>query len=289
MKSASEYVSVNGEMVRADEACISIYDRGLRFGDGVFETIAVAYGVPYCWDLHQQRLFAGCDALRIPYKSAELRAHCDALIQKNNVVNGMLRIMVTRGVGSQGYLPVGSASPTVIIEATAVKQGCAEHKNDLSLWVSSYKRLHPDTLPTQAKLMQGVNATLARMEAQDADCDEALMLDVNHHISEAASGNLLWMREGKYYTAHTDSGCLSGTMLAQLALLLTAPVQPTLLPLEELQHIDALVMTNAIKGAVAVRIVRSNEIEYHFDKSVTLAAHCNGLIQKDIARQCKGS
>ena len=289
MNIVSDYVSLCGDIIPKNTACISIEDRGMRFGDGVFETVLIAYGTAYCWDLHRTRLQQGCMALRIPYDTSKLQAQCIALIEKNHVHHGMLRIMVTRGAGSEGYLPTYANQPTVIIETISHDIDVLQTLREYTLYVSSYKRLHPHMLPTQAKLMQGVNATLARLEAQDEQCDDALMLDINNHISEAASGNILWQYRNQYYTPHLDSGCVAGTMLARLKTLLNQPVHHILCSIEMLENVEAIIMTNAIKGAVAISSISSKEHHYQFVNSTALAAHCHTLIQKDIAQECQAS
>jgi branched-subunit amino acid aminotransferase/4-amino-4-deoxychorismate lyase len=283
MNISAEYVMINGERVAAELATISIHDRGLRFGDGVFETIPVVHGIPYLWEAHIVRLQAGLEAIMINADCTTLHEHTTSLIAHNRITQGMVRIMITRGQGSQGYLPTYATPPTIIIEATPTDAACAAHHTPMTLSVSSFARLHPASLPTHAKLMQGLNPTLARLHAQKEGCDEALMLDIAGNISEAASGNLIWQKDNVLYAADTHTGCLSGTMVARLRQIINAPIHSVSMPLEGLQHCDALIMTNALKGAVAISKVKHAQNYYHFSMSEPLADVCNSAIQKDIA------
>ncbi|MBV8939250.1 MAG: aminotransferase class IV, partial [Alphaproteobacteria bacterium] len=99
-------VYLNDRFVPAGEASVSVQDRGFRFGDGVFETIALRRGEPYQWAFHMQRLEAGLAALRISFNTAPLLGICTELLARNGAESGLLRIAVSRGVGSQGYLPL---------------------------------------------------------------------------------------------------------------------------------------------------------------------------------------
>src|SRR4051812_49078958 len=112
------FAYVKNKFFPKDQACISIEERGFKFGDGVFETIRISDSIPYQWDLHLARLKEGIDALKIPADLANLYALSLELIRKNNVKEGLLRISVSRGIGSNGYLPTtdNAGSTTLVIE-----------------------------------------------------------------------------------------------------------------------------------------------------------------------------
>ena len=170
------YISINNKLVKEKDASIPISDRGLRFGDGVFETILLRYGKPYLWASHMHRLEEGLAALSIDADVSELEQQSLSLIKKNNITDGILRIMITRGSGSRGYLPMPKEgdAPTIIIEANPLPQ--MNFREHIELYVSSWRKPSPLALPTEHKLMQGVNSTLAKLEARENDCMEALMM-----------------------------------------------------------------------------------------------------------------
>ena len=265
------------------QALISPDDRGFRFGDGIFETIAITSSQLYLWDAHLTRLQDGLALLHIRADTSNLREQVTHLITRNAITEGMCRIMITRGAGSQGYLPTHSGQPTIYIETLPTSQPIATSSPPISLWVSQWQRFAPDMLPTHTKIMQGMNATLARMEAAEHGCDEALLLSADGKVSEAASGNLFWLRDDILHTPALSTGALKGTMRGRLMELWPDTLIECTEPLGALRDADALIMTNAVRGAVAVKSLTHAAAIQHFEHSEDLAAHCNALIQKDIA------
>lgn len=280
-----ELVSLNQVMMPRDEAYISPDDRGFRFGDGVFETIAIVEGQFYLWNAHILRLNEGLKLLRINVALDDLHNHAMQLVEANDIHQGMLRIMITRGAGSQGYLPTHEGQPTIFIETLPTAYAIGSGNKPLALGVSQWRRFPPSVLPNRAKIAQGLNATLARMEAANAGYDEALMLSVDGDVAEAASGNLFWRNSGRVYTPSLATGCLAGTMRGRLMELLE--VEECITPLDDLEC-DALIMTNAVRGAVAVASLHV-DMTRTFLHSESFVRDCNRLIQKDIATMLASS
>ena len=181
-------------------ATISIAERGFRFGDGVFETIRVNNKRLFQWDLHIKRLSDGLKLLNIPASTC-IKDICLELVNKNNLENGFVRISISRGIGSEGYLPTNKTKATLIIETIAAKN------NDyipIDLWISDYKKTPAECIPSSAKTMQGLNSTLARMQAKNHGCFEALLLDIKENITEGSSSNIFWFKEDKLYTSKNN-------------------------------------------------------------------------------------
>ena len=158
------YFIVNGQLVAAEQATVSAQDRGFRFGDGLFETIAIYSGVPYQFDWHMQRLAEGLQAIKIAFDIKCLKDFSRQLIRKNKVDNGILRIQITRGIGSKGYLPDPShsrAGAALVIETSPLP---TITDKPIGLWQSTYTKISPRALPVKYKLCQGLNSTLARLE-----------------------------------------------------------------------------------------------------------------------------
>lgn len=240
------YAIVNGGLHPVEEARVSIRDRGFRFGDGVFETIALHNGVPYQFAWHMARLSRGLEALKIGFDPATLQPLCRRLLHRNAARAGALRIQITRGEGSRGYLPEGGGAPTVVIETSPPPPPPPE---SATLWLSGHRKISPRALPVSVKLCQGVNATLARLEAQSHGCFEALMLNERGQPCEAGSANLFWARENRLYTPPLSCGLLEGSTRA--ALLRLCEVTEAETTLEELQQADALLLTASSYGVLA--------------------------------------
>ena len=110
------FVYLNHTLLAADQAVVSVQDRGFKYGDGVYETIGVHGDVPYQFELHIERLASALKAIRIDFDTTGLKDQCRQLLHKNQCENGILRIQITRGSGSRGFLPFQSSAPTVFIE-----------------------------------------------------------------------------------------------------------------------------------------------------------------------------
>jgi branched-chain amino acid aminotransferase len=276
-------VSLNGKLLPSSHASISLRDRGFRYGDGVFETIPIVAGVPYLWEAHMARLHAGMQALHFTADLQHVSDHSAQLIMHHGVQEGVARIWVTRGEGASGYLPTPHAPPTILLEVTSTPlQLTQQDPSPARLCMSAWRRIPPVCLPTYAKLMQGVNSTLARMEADAAGYDDALMLSVNGEVAETSSGNLFWLHGETLCTPELSTGALAGTMRARLMQIWQGDVQEASVHLEALGGISALMMTNALRGAVPIISIHTEHKTLHFPASTALAHQCQSLITHDI-------
>ncbi len=276
-------IYLNGQYLPAEEALIPVMDRGFRFGDGVFETIRVQGGVLYQLEWHLERLQKGLSAIKITCNLQP--ATCNQLIQKNNFREGFLRIAISRGVGSVGYLPKPDIAPTIVIETLPL----GSVPESASLYLSQFRKTSPSSLPTNYKLAQGMNSTLARMEAQEQGCFEALQLSVdtisqsidcemdkrdrasrpmardaivhrtiadesNNMLCEASSANLFWVKGDIIYTPSLTTGCLDGSTRAVLMRLMK--IEEIVAPLATLEAADEVFITNCAWGVLPVTCLK---------------------------------
>jgi branched-subunit amino acid aminotransferase/4-amino-4-deoxychorismate lyase len=247
------FTCLNGRMVLAHRAAVSVADRGFRFGDGVFETIRIARSVPLYWDAHMDRLASGLRALRIELDIAVLEPHARTLLRKNEGVEGFLRITISRGAGSRGYAPYPPGMPpSWAIEWTAYPHATLP---PATLYLSSIARIPPACLPTAAKLAQGLNSTLALMEARDHKADEALQLAMDGAIAEASSANIFWLKHGTLYTPTLETGCLAGVTREQVLRLSPFPTRIVREGLSTLNDAEAVFLTNSRAGVWPVAIL----------------------------------
>src|SRR5512146_1733585 len=110
-------VFLNGQFVPEAQALVSINDRGLMYGDGLFETMRVFNGKPFRMAQHLERMVRGADFLKIklPFTPKELQQFAGQLIESNHMPDSVLRVMLTRGSGERGYTPRGAHTPTVVM------------------------------------------------------------------------------------------------------------------------------------------------------------------------------
>ncbi len=270
------FIFINDRIVSPHEATVSVADRGLRFGDGVFETIRVHNRIPYQWELHLTRLEQGLNALKIEYNNQRLLNNTLSIIEKNDVNEGTLRMMITRGEGSIGYLPTQDCIPTVIIEAWSKNFSNISSGN---LWLSSYTKVAGSALPKHIKLMQGINSTLAKMEAREQFCDEALLLDDRGIICEAASGNIFWVKNNILYTPSLECPMVSGTMRSAILRLSPLVVKEGCFSIDTLKEADELFLTNASWPILPIRKLNPAGVEYQQHETARLLAT---LIMEDM-------
>lgn len=237
-------VFINGKFFDEKHAVISIRDRGLRYGDGVFETIAVYKGVPYQWELHLKRMKNGLKGLNIKTDITNLPAQAASLLKKNKIKNGTLRIMITRGVGGAGYSPKGANKPTMIIETLPAP---IRPNNPVKLWLGSVNKI-----PSSYKTMNGLNSILARMEAEENGCFEALMLNTDKQICETSSGNIFWIKNNELFTPSLKCGVLPGTTRDAVIRISPIKIREGIFTLKELDSADEVFFTNTSLGIVPI-------------------------------------
>jgi len=246
----SELVLINGRTVRAGEARVSVDDRGLLYGDGLFETLRVRGGRPFRLDRHVARLFTSCGALAIdPGISAEMLAVSAAqLVEANAVSSGVLRVQITRGRGAGPDIP-GDAEPTVLVTATSGRLYPPElYERGLRAVTASFPRNERSPL-VRHKTANYLECVLARREARLAGCDEAVMLNTVGRVAEAAASNIFLVTDGRLVTPPPQEGLLPGITRADVMELARAegvevierPVRP-----EELREADEVFLTNSV-------------------------------------------
>ena len=272
-----QHVWVDGRILPADAPAISVLDRGFLLGDGIFETLRARRGVVVDLDAHLERLRESAVPLGIPLPpdDAPIVAGIAALLAAEDLADdgssgrapgdAALRITVTRGAyTSRGLAPTGpSSGPSMVITAWPHTAPSASLLRDgLSLVTSSVRR-DPGSPLAGVKTTSRAESVYARLEADRAGADDALILDTTGHVSEATSANVFTIRRGRLLTPPLGSGCLAGTTRAWL--LEHAPVHD-LTPEEEpltradLLRADEVLLTSSVAGILPVGRVDDEEI-----------------------------
>jgi aminodeoxychorismate lyase len=204
-------VFLNGKLVPAAQAVVSVNDRGFLYGDGVFETIRVTHGTPFRWVQHWERLQRGADFLkiRLPANATDLRAFAAELIHRNQMPEAVLRLTVSRGVGPRGYSPKSADHPTVLMTLHAVSPLDLKAPPRWHLITSSHRVTASDPL-LPFKTCNKLRQVLARAEADAAGADEALLLNTEGHLAEASAANLFWISDNVVCTPALSCGLLPG-------------------------------------------------------------------------------
>ncbi len=204
-------VFLNGKFVPEERAVVSIFDRAFLLGDGLFETILIFNGKPFCWQEHLKRLQCGTKFLKIklPFMPKQLRDAADKLIAKNKMSNALLRIVLSRGVGQRGYLPKGANQPTLVMSLHRAPELNFKNPPPWKLITSSF-RLPANEPLAQFKTCNKLSQIMARAEADAAGADEALLLNTDGFVVEGASSNLFWIEGKTVCTPPLAAGILAG-------------------------------------------------------------------------------
>lgn len=198
-------IYVGGELRNEHEASVNVLDHGLLYGDGIFEGIRAYNGRVFKLDRHLDRLFDCAAAMRIvmPISREALEQIILDTCRANGIVDGYIRVVVTRGVGDLGIDPRSCSTPSIIVIARPTIALYRNAARGVRVITSSFRRPPPDTLSPSIKSLNYANNVMARMEANDRDADEALMLDVNGYVAEATADNVFIVTERGLVTPPT--------------------------------------------------------------------------------------
>jgi branched-chain amino acid aminotransferase len=203
------YVYVNGQYVKGDKAVIPVWDHGLLYGDGVFEGIRVYDGRIFKLQEHIERLYDSAKAigLTVPLTSQELTDVTKEVVRKNALRNGHIRQLVTRGIGRPGLDPRRCLTPTVIVQAYPFPALLGERP--LRLITSAVRRKSPISVDARIKSCNYLDNILAKIQANYAGVDDAVMLDNTGFIAEGTGENIFLVKRGIVSTP-TTAACLHG-------------------------------------------------------------------------------
>jgi branched-chain amino acid aminotransferase len=218
----SGVVYVSGAFRSPADASVSVFDHGLLYGDGVFEGIRAYNGRIFKLERHIDRLFDSAKAIRldIPHTRDEV---CDIVVdtcRHNDIRDGYIRLVVTRGPGDLGIDPRKCPRPELIVIARPQLTMYAAAGQGIRLITSTFRRNAIDATSPSIKSLNYLNNVLARIEANDRGADEALMLDHQGYVAEATVDNFFIVTEQALVTPPTATnlkGVTRETLLAVAA------------------------------------------------------------------------
>lgn len=235
---------LNSKLIDEKLAKISINDRGFLFGDGIFETCHILNYQILDFDLHLQRLQQGLYFLEINIDIAKLKKLSYKLIQKNDFRDGILRIYISRGSGSKGFLPQPKIKPTILIQnkklpkiPTKIRLGIAE-----KIKISSQNQLNIH------KTANSLTYILAKIEANQQQNFDNIILNENQQICETSSANIFWFKNDILFTPNLKCGLLNGTKRQKLIKFChdnKIKLQDGYFTIDELKNCEAIFMTNS--------------------------------------------
>ncbi|MDB6152036.1 MAG: ilvE [Chthoniobacteraceae bacterium] len=211
MKSLQIYI--DGEFFPEADAKVSVFDHGLLYGDGIFEGIRFYNGRVFELEAHLARLWDSAKAicLTIPLTVEELQEATLETIRRNELRDGYIRLLITRGVGNLGLSPDRCKKASVIIIASTIQLYPAEkYAVGMEMVTCSTRRCSPAALSPAVKSLNYLNNIMAKIEATHAGADEGLMLNEEGYVAECTGDNIFVIKNGRVTTPPISSGALCG-------------------------------------------------------------------------------
>lgn len=250
-------ILVNGK----ETDVIPVSDRGLAYGDGLFETIAVRQSRPLLWELHWQRLTAGCERLSIKCPEVNLvNKDIELLLSQASQKQQdlcVIKIILTRGIGSRGYRIEPDRATTRILQLADSPDYPEDFYTDGVKCTICKTRLSSQPLLAGIKHLNRLEQVLARMEWDDADISEGIMLNSDDRIIEGTMSNIFFVTgSGVLETPRVTSCGIEGVQrenVVNIAHSLNIPVRETDIDINELGEYQESFLTNSLIGIWPVR------------------------------------
>lgn len=252
-------IYVNGQMVPKSQATVSVFDHGLLYGDGCFEGIRVYKGKIFKCERHLDRLWRCAEALRItiPVSRAEMTDIQRRCIAANNLVDGYIRLIVTRGVGTLGLNPFLCPTPGIICIADQIRLYPPEmYDNGMRVVVAKRPKTPIACLDPRIKSLNYLNNIMAKVEAIDAGCLEAIMLNTDGYVSECTGDNIFIVKGGQVFTPPTTAGLLEGItrefVMTELCKAEGITCTEKMLKIDDVLNADEVFLTGTAAEMIAV-------------------------------------
>lgn len=206
-------IYIDGKFYSERDAKVSVFDHGFLYGDGVFEGIRAYHGRVFRLKEHIDRLFYSAKAilLDIPMSSEKISQAVVNACRANKLRDAYIRLVVTRGIGTLGLNPRSCKKPSVIIIAGKIQvypQELYAHGMEI-VTVPTVRNLHSALNPA-VKSLNYLNNILAKIEANNAGVEEAVMLNAEGFVSECTADNLFIVKNGELFTPPLSAGALYG-------------------------------------------------------------------------------
>lgn len=253
---------LNGDFVPESEAKISVYDHGLLYGDGVFEGIRAYNKRIFKLKEHVDRLYESANtiSLNIPMSKDEFARKIIETCRRNKMVDGYIRVVVSRGVGDLGLSPFTCKKPTMIIIAKSIK--LYSNKNGLKIITTSVRRNPPQCLSPSIKSLNYLNNILGRIEAHQRNADEALFLDIDGYVSEASADNVFYVKNELITTPPTATNLkgITRTTVLEIAKKLGYDARVSHFILSDIHNADEVFLTGTAAEIEPVIEIDSRKI-----------------------------
>ncbi|MCR8629571.1 MULTISPECIES: branched-chain-amino-acid transaminase [Paenibacillus] len=262
----AQVIYLNGKYVSKEDAQISVYDHGFLYGDGIFEGIRIYNGNIFKSKEHLDRLYDSAKSimLDIPLKQSEMQEVLNETIRRNELRDGYIRLVVSRGPGDLGLDPRRSpkANVIIIVEQLSIYPEEA-YINGLKTVSVSTRRNVPDALNPKIKSLNYLNNILVKIQANLAGVGEAIMLNSQGYVAEGSSDNIFIIKRGVIFTPPCYCGALEGITRAAIIEIsdkLGYKVKEEPFTLHDVYVADEVFFTGTAAEVIAVREVDARTI-----------------------------
>jgi branched-chain amino acid aminotransferase len=272
------FIWVNGLVVGSDEPVLRAFDRGLLYGDGLFETLRAYDGVPFLLEEHLSRLSESAWELRIcdVLDGAAIEGAIAELLSLNGLRDAYIRITLTRGEHTGRLELEPAAEPTLIMVAQPLRPLPPSRYDPGSRAIIASVRQNADSPLPRHKTLNYLNNLLARTEARDRGADEALLLNTRGEVAEAASSNIFIVCQRGLVTPSLESNILPGVTRAEVLRLAReagVPAEERIVCPDELRLAEEVFLTNSVAELVPIRAIEGRPVGSGSPGEVTRLLH----------------
>lgn len=246
------YVYLNDRIVPASDAKVSVFDHGLLYGDGIFETMRAYDGVVFMLEEHINRLFrsASMIELNINRDTDSIRDAIYKTLFANSLKHAYIRLTLSRGYGPVGIDPELCKEPTFIIIAEEFREYPETYyKNGIKTMIAETRRNLKEAINPQIKSLNFLNNILAKIEAKKRGVYEALMLNAEGYFTEGTTSNLFFVLNKILCTPSINCGILNGItrkIVLDLALKNGIKIKEGEFQKEDISNVSEVFITNSI-------------------------------------------
>ncbi|GAB4406152.1 MAG: branched-chain-amino-acid transaminase [Thermodesulfovibrionales bacterium] len=253
-------IYIDGKYYDRADARISVFDHGLLYGDGVFEGIRIYNWKVFKLKEHIERLYQSAKAilLEIPMTKDEMENAVLGTVKINEKKDGYIRLIVTRGEGPLGIDPLPCKKATIIIIVSDIQLYPDEYyKNGIEIVTASSRRISSDSLDPRIKSLNYLNNIMAKLEARQTGCLEAVMLNRKGFVAECTADNIFIIKNNELFTPAPYHGALDGITMRtvmEIAETLGIKAHETTLTRYDIYNADECFMTGT--GAEIIPVIK---------------------------------
>ena len=259
-------IHIDGVLCDREDAKISVFDHGLLYGDGVFEGIRCYNGKVFQLEAHIDRLFDSAHSicLKPPLNKLEMQQALLETVRANQIRNGYVRLLLTRGIGNLGLNPEHCRRPSVIIIADCITLYPSEiYKRGLKIVTCTTRKTTPTALSPMVKSLNYLSNILAKIEASQTGAEEGLMLNEWGYVAECTADNIFIIKNSKVITPPVTAGALEGitrSVVFDLALSLGISLKEADITRHEVFVADECFLTGTAAEVIPVAMLDGRQI-----------------------------